>query len=167
MLPVHRVIGHKNYGNTPPGGWKGRKGDPVYDMDWRRNRVANFHPRSGDDMPTAQEVADAVVARLLQANNRTVGDTLLNIEQAVSDDQWSSVSTAVWNRPIAPGATLEDPVRAWQMLLSLDATLRGLTALVAQQNGLTIDDVRRVVSEEVAKGVQVDVAVTGGDPTAT
>ncbi len=122
---------------------------------------------NGDDMPTAQEVADAVVARLLQANNRTVGDTLLNIEQAVSDNQWSPVSTAVWNRPIAPGATPEDPVRAWQMLLALDGTLRGLTALVAQQNGLTLDEVRRVVSEEVAKVVQVDVAVTGGDPTAT
>ncbi len=166
MLPIYRIIGHKDYGNTPPGGWPGRKQDPAYNMDWRRIRVANFTPR-GDDMPTPEEVADAVVARLLQANGRTVGDTLLNIERAVSDDQWSSVSTAVWNRPIAPGATPEDPVRAWQMLLSLDATLRGLTALVAQQNGLTLDDVRRVVSEEVAKGVQVDVAVTGGDPTAT
>lgn len=53
MLPAHRVIAHREYGNTPPGGWPGRKTDPTYDMTWRRNRVAAFTPRTSqeDDMP--------------------------------------------------------------------------------------------------------------------
>lgn len=59
-LPAHRVIGHKEYGNTPPGGYPGRKSDPVYDMNWRRQRVAAFTPR-GDDMPTPEEFANAVL----------------------------------------------------------------------------------------------------------
>lgn len=37
--------------------------------------------------------------------------------------------------------------------------LTALTSLVAEQNGLSIDDVRRVVSEEIARGVDVDVTV--------
>jgi len=51
MLHAHRVIGHKEYGNTPPGGWTDRKQDPAYDMNWRRARVAAFTPQSqGDDV---------------------------------------------------------------------------------------------------------------------
>lgn len=61
MLPVARVIGHKEYGNTPPGGWPGRKKDPVYDMAWRRSQVAAFTPRKESDMPTPAEYAQAVV----------------------------------------------------------------------------------------------------------
>lgn len=59
-LPAHRVVGHKEYGNRAPGGYPGRKTDPTYDMNWRRNRVANFITE-GDDMPTAQEIAQAVL----------------------------------------------------------------------------------------------------------
>lgn len=65
-VPLDRVVGHKEYGNTPPGGWAGRKTDPQYSMEWRRNRVVNFTPGNSpaqeeDDMPSAQEIANAVL----------------------------------------------------------------------------------------------------------
>jgi hypothetical protein len=41
-------------------------------------------------------------------------------------------------------------------------TIDGLVKLVAEQNGLRLEDVRRVVAEEVARGVDVDVTVQGG-----
>jgi len=53
-LPAHRVIGHKEYGNT---GHPGRKSDPVYDMNWRRQRVAAFTPRSQEDVMNADQEA--------------------------------------------------------------------------------------------------------------
>lgn len=58
MLSPTRVIGHKEYGNRPPGGWPGRKQDPTYDMDWRRGRVASFRPRTGGAPTTPQEEDD-------------------------------------------------------------------------------------------------------------
>jgi hypothetical protein len=54
-LPAHRVIAHREYGNTPPGGWPGRKGDPVYDMNWRRQRVAAFQPQQQEDVMNADQ----------------------------------------------------------------------------------------------------------------
>jgi hypothetical protein len=73
MLPVTRLIGHKEYGNTPPGGYPGRKGDPRYSMDWRRARVASFQPRTGeDDMPSAKDVVDELLERTVTLKN---GDT--------------------------------------------------------------------------------------------
>jgi len=61
MLPVHRLIGHKEYA-------AGRKSDPVYDMNWRRGRVANFTggapapaaTREWDEMASKAEIKDAV-----------------------------------------------------------------------------------------------------------
>ena len=41
------------------------------------------------------------------------------------------------------------------------ASIAALTDLVARQNGLTLEDVRRVVSEEIAKGLDVNVTVSG------
>jgi len=39
-LPVARVIGHKEWA-------KGRKSDPVHDMNWRRGRLSGFTPNGG------------------------------------------------------------------------------------------------------------------------
>lgn len=48
-MNVERIIGHKEWA-------KGRKGDPKYSMDWRRNQVAHFSPPSAN--PTAQKEID-------------------------------------------------------------------------------------------------------------
>lgn len=45
--------------------------------------------------------------------------------------------------------------------VAMQATLAALTRLVAEQNGLSLDDVRRVMAEEIAKGIAVDVTVNG------
>ena len=52
------------------------------------------------------------------------------------------------------------------LLIGQNSAITGLAKLVAEQNGLSIADVRRVVAEEVAKGVDVDVTVTPGQPAA-
>ncbi len=44
---------------------------------------------------------------------------------------------------------------------ALRGALDGLVKLVAEQNGLRLDDVRKVVSQEVAAGVKVAVSVNG------
>lgn len=56
MLPIARVIGHKEW--SP-----GRKSDPVYDMNWRRAGVAGIRPKSSnpappseDDMPSVHDI---------------------------------------------------------------------------------------------------------------
>lgn len=46
MLPTSRVIGHKEWA-------PGRKSDPLYDMGWRRSRVAAFNP--GEDEMTKDQ----------------------------------------------------------------------------------------------------------------
>jgi hypothetical protein len=46
MLPVSRVIGHKDWA-------PGRKSDPLYSMSWRRSRVAAFTP--GEDEMTKDQ----------------------------------------------------------------------------------------------------------------
>lgn len=137
MLPVTRLIGHKDYGCTPPGGWAGRKTDPVYDMNWRRARVANFRPRTQEDaMPNPSDLWSFV---------RKSGEPHPYDRLAGTD--WKT------------GVILAE-VRA------LRGGLDGLVKLVAEQNGLTVEDVRRVVAEEIARGVDVDVTVQGGDQPA-
>jgi hypothetical protein len=53
MLPVSRVIGHKEWA-------PGRKSDPTYDMNWRRACVAGVRPPQEDDMPLSQDDANMV-----------------------------------------------------------------------------------------------------------
>ncbi len=68
------------------------------------------------------------------------------------------------------------PVRTWEILRDLfhgqraeNAAVAALTKLVAEQNGLTVADVRKAVSEEIdegiARGIKVEVSVNG-EPTA-
>lgn len=79
----------------------------------------------------------------------------------------SLASDGVANRIITESGG--KPVHTWEILRDLyhgqkaeNAAVAALTKLVAQQNGLTVEDVRRVVSEEIAKGVDVDVTVAPG-----
>lgn len=116
MLPAFRVIGHKEYGNRPPGGTPGRKSDPTYSMDWRRNRVANFTPRTEqeDDMPSAQEVADALLdtpievaeAKALGLHNTTTLRTLLS---------WSDYN----DRVTTPGSVTKELREVKELLAKL------------------------------------------------
>jgi hypothetical protein len=130
MLPVTRAIGHKE--------WTGRKSDPVHSMAWRRNRVANFRPRTQeDDMPNPSDLWSYV---------RKTGEP--HPYDRIAGTDWKT------------GVILE-------LLRTQAASLAALTALVAEQNGLTLDDVRRVVAEEVARGIDVDVTVSGGDQSPT
>lgn len=57
MLPVTRVIGHKEYAKP-----FGRKIDPTYDMNWRRNRVASFTPRGTDDVNLTDQIPQENIA---------------------------------------------------------------------------------------------------------
>jgi hypothetical protein len=152
MLSVTRVIGHKEYGCTPPGGWAGRKTDPVYDMNWRRARVANFRPRTQeDDMPLTDADINRIRDRILHSPVGPDG-------RIVNGQPWFSTRAAGTDAAVH---ALVGEVRA------LRAGQDGLVRLVAEQNGLRLEDVRRVVAEEVARGIDVDVTVSGGDQPPT
>jgi hypothetical protein len=91
-LPASRVIGHKEYA-------AGRKSDPTYSMDWRRQRVAAFTPRNAptpeDDIvddATMDKIADKVVAKLLRsdvkpdAGTQSFTNVLSQIHTALTDE---------------------------------------------------------------------------------
>ena len=85
MLPVQRVIGHKDYAGP-------RKSDPVYDRGWRQQRVASFTPRTSaaskpttaqptppeDDMPLndadKQWIREQLAGLVWQARDDNSGD---------------------------------------------------------------------------------------------
>ena len=70
MLPVHRLIGHKEWA-------PGRKSDPVYAMSWRRSRVAAFQPLEEDPLAgyTPEQIVSFVHkgASLLRWTSRRAG----------------------------------------------------------------------------------------------
>lgn len=153
MLPAFRVIGHREYGNTPPGGWPGRKQDPVYDMNWRRGRVANFSPR-GDDMPLSEQDLDRIRDRIWT----TVADDPRPVAEGGDGPAWMKDrvigmdhKTGVMEALIrAQGATIGELVK----LVATDRDDLDEDALVAR-----IDDaIERALAESV---VQVDVSVAG------
>ncbi len=55
MLPIGRVIAHREW--SP-----GRKSDPVYDMNWRRDRVARIGPRAQEDSDMTPDQAKQLAA---------------------------------------------------------------------------------------------------------
>lgn len=137
MLPVHRIIAHREYGNTPPGGYPGRKQDPTYDMAWRRGRVANFRPRTGT--PTEEDP----LARL-------------------SDDGVAKLEELV--EVFIPGRSGRKPGPGWERI---DTTKNNTTLLVQQntallaavsklaevvasgRDDLTADELRQAVSQGI------------------
>lgn len=83
------------------------------------------------------------------------------------EDIQKLASDGVANRVITESGG--KPIHTWEILRDLyhgqkaeNAAMAALTKLVAEQNGLKLEDVRRVVSEEIAKGVDVEVTVTNG-----
>lgn len=89
MLPVYRLIGHKEYA-------AGRKSDPRYSMDWRRSRVAAFTPR-GVDLP----LNDADVAKIKGAFEAVLvemltGDTAPSLPAASIDKDHRVGPAKLW-----------------------------------------------------------------------
>lgn len=82
------VLGHKEWGNRPPGGWPGRKQDPRIDMDDRRAAVAAFTPDQEDDMPSVKDfVKELLDTRVTLPDNST--PTLRTLLPAIRQSQKS------------------------------------------------------------------------------
>lgn len=155
MLPAHRVIGHKEYA-------AGRKSDPVYDMNWRRARVAAFTPRSLEDdvswsenIPQKGGLGPAPASTWLQ-------DTLIGV-------------VGIGNRLTALDKDLRGDLAAKQKLLEasaqreagLLAALNSLSKAVATGSGVDADALRAVIREEMANVVDVQVTVRDGSAATT
>lgn len=135
--------------------------------------LANGTDPQEDDMPTAQDVADAVVARLLQANHRTVGDTLLHLEEMLSAvasrNPWDNpVSWAIADRPMGSKPGTFDTPPLWQVLLTTQAEVAALRTTVqtlAEAHGGELDvdalmaRIDATVTSAMEKTVHVEVSV--------
>lgn len=162
MLPAHRVIGHREYGNTPPGGWAGRKTDPTYSMDWRRNRVAAFKPRSGGDDPMAA-LSDAEQRRLLE-------NTDLIAQQIVgpNKDGWEA-----WRFGLGAPGKPQPKLTVVDYLRSLDRELNGWLGLdgrpSAEKDTMLgqILSVRALVKQLTDQVAQQQTSLAGGKPPLT
>jgi hypothetical protein len=152
MLPVTRVIGHKDYGNTPPGGWPGRKGDPVYDMNWRRARVAAFQPRSEDDMPYRdwpQADKDALatdVANRLWTHSPEASDKVWPIHRLMGVDAKTGATDIAVARLLAAGGHDAEAVAAALRPIILDAVEQGMAA----DNADTADQIAARIAAKLA-----------------
>lgn len=67
MLPVARVIGHREWA-------PGRKVDPRYDMNWRRNGVAGIRPRGGALMALTDAQQEEMYRRIIYIDTQIGGD---------------------------------------------------------------------------------------------
>jgi len=155
------VCGHSEFALP-----KGRKVDiNGYTMDAMRAQVAALLTNPNlveDDMPLTDADIQKIWAFAPKAGQATVADRIVGID---AKDP-AAVARAVWDYPVA-GVFAQHRLKGVDDKTSDDllitkaqqATIDGLVKLVAAQNGLTLDDVRRVVSEEVAKGLDVDVKV--------
>jgi hypothetical protein len=87
-------------------------------------------------------------------------DTRSSKPQVSVSDVWQDVqaNAAFAARNTAGLAALDRDLRA--DLSAKGRTIEALIALVAQQNGLSLDDVRRVLAEELTKGIDVQVSVS-------
>lgn len=110
MLPVHRVIGHKEYGNTPPGGWPGRKGDPVYDMNWRRARVAAFTPRILEDDDVSYDADKANLYATLEMHRNQLAEHIngqIKAAVAATDGKVAALTSVVQQLAAKSGTTID------------------------------------------------------------
>ncbi len=140
--------GHHEWA-TPPG----RKVDiRDWPMSAMRSQVAAIlaSPQE-DNMP----LTDADLNRI---RDRILHSPIAHDGKIVNGQPW--LSSRVAGADGVVNAVLAE-VRAMR------GTIDALVKLVAEQNGLTLDDVRRVVAEEIDRGIDVDVTVQGGDQPAT
>jgi hypothetical protein len=163
MLPSSRVIGHREYGNTPPGGWAGRKTDPVYDMNWRRQQVADFTPNSPeeDDVVTEQDkidiankVAELIPGRVWDVTARDGITTGNLLGMAAMADR---VPGRVWDVTGAEGkrmGQLLDMAALGSRVI--DPVVAGVVGAVSKLPGVdptTLELVRAAASSGVAEGL--------------
>ncbi len=151
-------IGHRD--------WTSRKIDPTaIDTLDMRAQIADVMNNPEDDMPLTDADIDRIWQRAIVSRDGTAPaqNVLREIQQKVYDIgglQIPDPDKAA--REKNPNATtkLADFVRVTAQLVARQTgAVDVLTQLVAQQNGLTVDDVRAAVREEMAKGVDVNVTV--------
>lgn len=137
VIPESMPFGHKE--------WTTRKSDPTYSMPDRRRQVGAFRPTG----PTATPIQEDDMPYSPDEIARFASDGIANREITRDGDR---------------------PVYLWEILRGLyfgqkaeSAALAALTKLVAEQNGLALEDVRRVVSEEIDAGLKVTLTVDGPD----
>lgn len=134
MLSPTRLIGHKEYGNTPPGGYPGRKSDPRYDMNWRRARVANFKPRTGPT-PTPVLEEDDMAPWILRAQPGGSAYLIVGDSIAVPFKEAVDVKEA---RDTEKLLQLDlDPDMFNQVLGAIQARGRAMDTILANQAGTT------------------------------
>lgn len=140
---------------------------------WGLNRDGSWCHGHNEWAPTRKiDIRDIIAS----VRNRTVqilanpGTPVQEDDMPLSQQELNFISDAVANRGIGKfgaiwqtlNAAADRADAAAKGVTTLSAAITALTKLVAEQNGLTVDDVRRVVSEEIAKGVDVDVTVAPG-----
>jgi hypothetical protein len=177
MLPVHRVIGHKEYGNQP-NGWPGRKTDPVYSMDWRRQRVAAFKPRNAPSpggflMALTDAEQDDLYERVKRLTEPNISGRTLSTAVRELHDVWILREWERWNAPEGSNtwravtllrAAERDARLSRAEIAAYGAALEKLADAVAAQQGLDAEELKAAVRDAIAESVvKVDVNVRGGD----
>lgn len=152
MLPAHRVIAHKEYGNT---GHPGRKSDPTYDMDWRRARVAAFTPTRAttieeddvswtDNLGSAGGIGDpkngATAAQWVQ--HAAINADQANRRGAAIEQQLASLTATV--NMLVRSADVDEAKLAAALAPSL---VPAVVAAVSAKAGLTREDVEQAVRD--------------------
>jgi hypothetical protein len=144
MLPPARVIAHREYGNTPPGGWAGRKTDPTYDMNWRRERVAAFRPVQEDDMPLTDEDLTRIADRVWTRTAAAGGPWAIHM-LAGTDFKTGAISAAVSQLLAAGGQGAQEIAAALRPII-LDAVTQGMAA----DNNQTADQIAARIAAKLA-----------------
>jgi hypothetical protein len=176
-LPTHRVIGHKDYGNQP-NGWAGRKTDPTYSMEWRRQRVAAFKPRNAPSpggflMALTDAEQDDLYARVKRLTDPNISGRTLPTAVRELHDVWILREWERWNAPEGSNtwravtllrAAERDARLGRAEIAAYGAALEKLADAVAAQQGLDADELKAAVRDAIAESVvKVDVNVRGGD----
>jgi hypothetical protein len=144
MLPATRVIGHKEYGNQ---GHPGRKSDPVYEMSWRRARVAAFTPAA--PAPEPEETTVPYIIRsvgkpeAILVEGTFLGlsgvDELKNWRAVGARDVW--VTAATWDayaRGDVSGMPQRDSVAQKRTVELLEQLLGQLKAPAHPEGGVPV-----------------------------
>lgn len=175
-LPAHRVIGHKEYGNV---GHPGRKSDPVYDMNWRRARVAAFTPGvQEDDMQIDERfelhgIPGTITVREALTGAFMAGQGWVDVLDAKGKPTGRKINLPLFlawydnNQAVLRGevAALRELVRT---ALSEAGTGRGSEGIDVEALMSRIDDaVDAGVQRGLAEGVDVRATISVGDDDKT
>jgi len=133
--------------------------------DWTTRKI---DPTAIETAALRREIADLLANPTITTAPEDFMTALSDTEQRALYDWVKGTATAVdwWlvaePGPNSKGETSRRMRDVHGAMVGQSAALTALSKLVAEQNGLTLEDVRRAVAEEVAKGVDVDVTVQPG-----